>query len=539
MKTITEPGKRLCKAVMLPLLAVAFLISLRTQAQMPDCISGTVMYGVFSPINPTAGNDSTEIRSIDFSTGAIGPLMGGKRYRIIKHLGASPGQDFYGSSAMALSPINGYFFLFTQMGTGKSNAKSNPSGPKDILAISTLLPTPTVITIGTTPTSVNDYHIVKAAISPNGWGYAIGVDRGVNASNIYNPLYRFKVCTTTNCANGAGNFDLLGYLPDTGISKTMNLYNGDIAFDNSGNLYFLSSAYGGGKYTDARLFKINSADIPASAGTGTIPMHFIADFDALDSTGCSGIALDPAGNMYFSLRRYQDNDPGSGVYTNELFKSTDTATASIMTGFSPIPANTTVGDLASGYFANALLARNELQLKLRTMGGKAALYWQSNNNTAVSYFEVQRSRDGSHFETIAQQNAVGSSSQAGYSYVDEENKIQGRLFYRIRQVMRSGILRYYSNVVEFNAGSQVTMLSHWSPNPVSSRIECSVTMVRSGLITVRLRDQSGMLVRQYFYQAQTGENKIAVDGLSGLPAGIYIAELAFDSEMHREKILKQ
>jgi hypothetical protein len=70
-------------------------------------------------------------------------------------------------------------------------------------------------------------------------------------------------------------------------------------------------------------------------------------------------------------------------------------------------------------------------------------------------------------------------------------------------------------------------------------MDCNVTMLRSGLITVRLRDQSGMLLRQYFYQAQMGENRIIVDGLSGLPAGIYIAELAFDSEMHREKIVKQ
>lgn len=543
MKTITGPGKRLCKAVILPLLVVAFLISPRAQAQMPDCISGTVMYGVFSPLNATPGNDSTEIRSIDFSTGAIGPLMGGKRYYIAKTLGVLSkkfsGVKFYGSSAMALSPVTNQFYLFTQMGVSDSTSKTSPSGPKDIIAINTLLPTPTMTVIGTTPISEGDYHIVKAAISPNGWGYAIGVDRGVNASNVYNPLYRFKVCTTPGCANGAGNFDLLGYLPDTGMMKTMNLFNGDIAFDNSGNLYFLSAAYASGKYTDSRLFKIKSTDIPSSAGTGIIPMSFIADYDALDSTGCSGIAIDPAGKMYFSLRRYQNNDPGTGIYTTELYKSTDTSTASIMSGFSPIPANTSVGDLASGYFANALLARNEMQLKLRSIGGRAALYWQSNNNTAVSYFEVQRSRDGTQFETIARQNAKGSSSQAGYSYVDEDNKMQGRVFYRIRQMMRSGSLRYYSNVVEFNAGSQVTIISHWSPNPVSNRMDCNVTMLRSGLITVRLRDQSGMLLRQYFYQAQMGENRIIVDGLSGLPASIYIAELAFDSEMHREKIVKQ
>ena len=63
-------------------LAGMLLLVLLTQvsparAQLPDCISGTVMYSVFS--NTSTVTDSTEIRPVNYSTGAIGSLMGNRR----------------------------------------------------------------------------------------------------------------------------------------------------------------------------------------------------------------------------------------------------------------------------------------------------------------------------------------------------------------------------------------------------------------------------------------------------------------------------
>ena len=94
------------------------------------------------------------------------------------------------------------------------------------------------------------------------------------------------------------------------------LFNGDIAFDNSGNLFFATAAFskvnGIPRYTDARLFKINAIDVPSTPGTATIPMSFVADYNTLDSTVINGIAFSPLGAMYMTTRRF------SGVQTSPV-----------------------------------------------------------------------------------------------------------------------------------------------------------------------------------------------------------------------------
>src|SRR5436305_1485813 len=80
-------------------LVAAQLIGVQvTKAQLPDCITNTVVYGVFD--QPSNIADSTEIRPINTTTGAIGALMGNRKYWIKKTIS---GTSYYGTSGMALS----------------------------------------------------------------------------------------------------------------------------------------------------------------------------------------------------------------------------------------------------------------------------------------------------------------------------------------------------------------------------------------------------------------------------------------------------
>src|SRR5690242_19493522 len=132
-----------------------------TVAQLPDCTTGTVMYGVFHQLSTV--QDSTELRSINFSTGAIGPLMGGRRFWIRKW-NTSASNSSYGSSAMGLDPITNALYVFTQMPGGSGL-------PKNIVRLNTLPPlaaTDPGIVIGTTPARLNNYHFVKLPLAPDG-----------------------------------------------------------------------------------------------------------------------------------------------------------------------------------------------------------------------------------------------------------------------------------------------------------------------------------------------------------------------------------
>jgi hypothetical protein len=554
MKTLVNKIARYRKLTLLVCIAALLLKPDISRAQMPDCISGTVMYGVFSPVVPaspafpTPGKDSTEIRSINFATGAVGPLMGGRRYYIRRNPGGgtSASSYFYGASAMALDGLTGKFYIMTQMGGGGTT-----TGDKDVVMIDPLAPTAfgtTIATIATispggTSGNMDSYHFVKMAMAPNGHMYALGVNRSsAGAASTFNPLIRITPCAvpTAGCATASAR--LLGYIQSGGVMDRMNLYNGDIAFDATGNLYFFASAFqqvgSTNRYTDSRLFRINAANIPSAAGTGVIPMTFLADFNSMDSTGASGLALDPAGNMYMSVRRYTDNNPSSS-YTTELYRSYDTATADLVPTFGTVPDSTSVGDLAACFFPSALLSDNNLLLAANHDAGKSILKWEVDNNNAVNYFEVQRSDNGINFETIAMVYPDPASPLSSkYQYSDVVNNIGQNKYYRIRHVMKNGI-RYYSNIAQVYLNGKINLVGSISPNPFVDHFNFTVQLKTARPVGIRVSDQSGRIVYRNQYTATAGENKFIVNDVNTIRKGIYFVEIFVDNQIIRQKLIKQ
>ncbi|HYJ37637.1 MAG TPA: T9SS type A sorting domain-containing protein, partial [Chitinophagaceae bacterium] len=454
----------------------------------------------------------------------------GKRYWVRKLIGST---FYYGSAALAVSQVTNRFYVMTQMSS---------AGPKDIVAIEPVAGTMTVI--GTTPTTLNDYHFVKMAIAPNGFSYAIGVHRDTSgAAATCNPLIRFNTCLTAGCATPT--ITILGYLPATGITYKWNLFNGDIAFDASGNLYFATAGYGkivGTRmgYTDARLFKINVASIPSVAGAGIIPMSLYADYSTLDSTVINGIALDLAGNMYLSTRVFSGvQGAPSTISIPKLFKSTLPGNAVNMAGFSSPTPNFSIGDLASCNFPNTILPFTQVRLSGKAESGRTDLKWELNNNEDADYFELQRSSDAEDFKTIASipANYTGYST-AKYSYTDNQVNSSSHAYYRVRAVMKSGI-RNYSNVMNILIRDELLLTSSPNPNPFVDHLDCELSLKVKRSIRASIMDQRGSLVMQLHIDCNAGENKITINGLTHLKPGMYILEFRIDEQVVRSKLIKQ
>jgi len=521
---------------MLSLTAVLLLIQLvftnLSNAQAPDCITGTVMYGIFTNVGGSGTADSTDIRPITYSTGAVGNLMGGRRYYIRKQIG---GVWYYGASAMGLYPTNGNFYVNTQM--------PSSGGTKDIIAINTL--TGNMVITGSTPASLNDYHMVKMAISPGGLGYSIGVHRdSTAAAATFNPLIRFPTCglaPAPGCATA--NIVVLGYLPSTALMYKWDLFNGDISFDAVGNLYFATAAFwrvnGLGRYTDARLFRINAANIPAAAGAGTIPMSLVAEYNGLDSTVVNGLTFDPAGNMYMSTRRFlgvQASPAPPSV--SEIYSSWTPGASNNIATFGPVPAGKSIGDLAGCYFPAMVLAINDIRLSGKYSSGQSTLQWNSHNNDNVVYYEIQRSSNGEDYETIARVDPINvSQADQNYTYNDA-NAGNGRKYYRVRQVLPNGS-KFYSNVININVNSKLTLNSTIRPNPIESFFDVNVKLTSTSNVMIRLIDQNGRIMHTQRFSGQGGDNKFTVNNLSHLSKGVYIAEISVDEDIIREKLIKQ
>jgi hypothetical protein len=64
-------------------------------------------------------------------------------------------------------------------------------------------------------------------------------------------------------------------------------------------------------------------------------MTLVADFNGIDSTGVSGVAVDRTGNFYFAVRRYTNNNmvsnsSGAQPFIAELYRSSIFGTTTLL-----------------------------------------------------------------------------------------------------------------------------------------------------------------------------------------------------------------
>ena len=190
---------------------------------------------------------------------------------------------------------------------------------------------------------------------------------------------------------------LLGYLSNAlVITKNWHLFNGDIAFDNAGNLYFLTVGFadvaGNGRYCDARLLRIAAANIPNTPGTGSIPLSLLADYNGLDSTVVNGISFNLLGQMFFSTRTFngpQNSCPGCPTFNNVIFRSTAPGVG-ILPGFTNLLQENHERPCELTF--RWAFYRCEITERMDESG--TSWKWDVNMNNQVAYCEVQSSDDG-------------------------------------------------------------------------------------------------------------------------------------------------
>jgi hypothetical protein len=532
LKTIWSP---LRMAVVLAL--VQMMASRVAYGQLPDCTTGNVMYAIFNDSTGSSAAVNSQIRSVNYTTGAVGPLMGGTSFQI-RRQHHSNGDWYYGSSGLGVDVITNRFYMVTQM------SGSTPT-EKDILTRNTL--TNTTVRIATTPTSLRDYHFVKLAISPLGVGYMIGVHRSNSApAATFNPVVRFNTCGGTPTAGCAtASVVVLGYLPDVPASTRWELFNGDIAFDQQGNMYYASAAYrfinGGWRYSDARLFRIDVSDIPTSAGTGVIPMTLLADYNSLDSTVVNGVAVNPAGDMFFTTRTFSGITNPNPPFRNRLYRSDFIGTTSEVTTFGPVPLGMAPADLASCYFPLTILPDVKFELSGKRRDGVTDLKWTvNNNNKGVRLFEVQRSNDfNGQYKTIGTVSPANTDvDKQTYTFADTEQELSKRWYYRVREVLYDG-KSLYSNVVVINNSNFIQLQSRPTPNPFTNKVDFAVKMSMTGTVEVQMFDMSGRTVLKRLFPASRGDNKFSITDVGSLKSGTYVMEIRFQGEVLREKLVKQ
>ena len=153
------------------------------------------------------------------------------------------------------------------------------------------------------------------------------------------------------------------------------------------------------------------------------------------------------------------------------------------------------------------------------------LEWTTAREWNSSYFSVERSSDGVHFEAIARLSAAGwSEEMRSYRFVDAAAPV-GVSYYRLQQVDLDGSSQYSSVVFAKHAAAPPELQAF--PSPAEDHL-----LLRSGdselpLLLLRTYDGSG---QELFPVARSSGGGLRLE-VAGWPTGIYTCQVQVGSRV--------
>jgi hypothetical protein len=204
------------------------------------------------------------------------------------------------------------------------------------------------------------------------------------------------------------------------------------------------------------------------------------------------------------------------------------------------------GRFNCGYFAPVtmplLLPVSYLSFDALVNGETVLVKWATGYELNNSHFEVERSFDMNSFNTagLVLDGFTINGSGKSYQFKDNSAQLKGRsmVYYRLKQVDIDGKATYSKVLaVRLQAKSDVAM--QVSPNPFVEDVTISFTSTENGNAQIRITNLAGQTMLSKQSTIAKGYNNIKIDNLSGLAAGMYLAQLTLNGTViSNQKLIK-
>lgn len=214
--------------------------------------------------------------------------------------------------------------------------------------------------------------------------------------------------------------------------------------------------------------------------------------------------------------------PGQSIY--EGFEGPDFE--AVTARYILLTAINNYGGSCSGFGELKIFTQDEqLPAGLVTFTGKEVdceikLEWRTATEENVERFEVQKSKDGITYKTIAEVNAVGNStSPINYRHIDPSPYSAN--YYRLKTVDRDG-MHEYSNTVSVNSYCYEDGVVEIFPNPVTASELLTIRFHsnETAKVTMEVIDALGRVVDRMDLSLTEGVNNVYYEA-ADLPAGMY------------------
>jgi hypothetical protein len=160
----------------------------------------------------------------------------------------------------------------------------------------------------------------------------------------------------------------------------------------------------------------------------------------------------------------------------------------------------------------------------RISGGKNVLEWQTATEQNNRGFQVERSTDGKNFLPRGFVAGHGTTTRPqSYSFTDEG--IDGKVYYRLKQVDFNGEYKY-SNTIELTSiGSSDYRLAQNYPNPFNPSTLISYQIPDNGFVILKIYDVLGREVKTLVNGFQQAGIHTVNFNAEGLTSGVYFYKM--------------
>lgn len=206
-------------------------------------------------------------------------------------------------------------------------------------------------------------------------------------------------------------------------------------------------------------------------------------------------------------------------------------------GFAPMNSNvaTVTINLATAGSLPVTITSFNANLK----NSKVDLNWTTVDERNFSHFEVEKSFNGTEYNTAAVVFAAGNTNtKMNYTHKDDVSMIsKGLVYYRLKMIDSDGSFKY-SEIRVIRIGGQVQTLNIMTyPNPVISDVRVTIPAEwQNKTVIYQIFNSAGQVVMS---RTNSSASQTEVFNMSNLGIGFYIVKASNGTEAAQQKIIKK
>jgi hypothetical protein len=170
---------------------------------------------------------------------------------------------------------------------------------------------------------------------------------------------------------------------------------------------------------------------------------------------------------------------------------------------------------------------------------KAEIKWQVSQELTLDHFNLQRSFNGSDFQTITSPAAKGRTTGVNhYSYSDASvSGVGEKIYYRLQCVDRDGNVSY-SSILPLQVREHRLALTIMSSGAIREEMNLNISGIEQENAKLFITNQSGVIVKQQSITLFNGSFIQPVD-VSGISKGMYFVSIRTANGILKERFIKK